>query len=70
MQDTVIRQNLDLILALFLSMTSLVLAIYWIGTHPPVKYDCSLAETNPDYPIAAKEECRKLRAENVLNKPK
>jgi hypothetical protein len=28
-------------------------------------YDCSIAEISPDYPIKVKEECRKLRAENI-----
>lgn len=30
-----------------------------------VKYDCSLSEISPDYPIAVKEACRKMRAEKV-----
>jgi hypothetical protein len=30
-----------------------------------VKYDCSMAEFHPDYPIKVKEECRKLRQENI-----
>ena len=36
-------------------------------------YDCSLAEISPDYPLDVKEQCRKLRAENIkenLQKPK
>ena len=40
---------------------------------PPQKsrtYDCSLSEISPDYPIEVKEGCRKLRAENFLQKPK
>lgn len=28
-----------------------------------VAYDCSLSEISPDYPIAVKEACRKMRAE-------
>ena len=24
-----------------------------------VRYDCSIAEISPDYPVAVKEECRK-----------
>jgi len=27
-----------------------------------VKYDCSISEISPDYPIAVKEGCRKLKA--------
>ena len=30
-----------------------------------VKIDCSIAEISPDIPVWAKEECRKLRRENV-----
>lgn len=28
-----------------------------------VRYDCSISEISPDYPIEVKEKCRKLRAE-------
>ena len=35
-----------------------------------IRYDCSIAEISPDFPIEVKEQCRKLRAENILNKPK
>jgi hypothetical protein len=46
--------------------------IYWnlSNPHVVVRYDCSIAEFHPDYPIAVKEGCRKLRAENNLQKPK
>jgi hypothetical protein len=27
-----------------------------------VRYDCSISEISPDFPIQVKEECRKLRA--------
>jgi hypothetical protein len=33
--------------------------------HSVVKYDCGLAEISPDYPVAVKEACRKMRAERV-----
>jgi hypothetical protein len=35
-----------------------------------IRYDCSISEISPDYPIEVKEQCRKLRAENYLQKPK
>jgi hypothetical protein len=35
-----------------------------------IRYDCSVSEISPDYPIEVKEQCRKLRAENYLQKPK
>ena len=28
-----------------------------------VKYDCRVADISPDYPIAVKEQCRKLRSQ-------
>ena len=27
-----------------------------------VKYDCRVAEISPDYPVAVKEQCRRLRS--------
>ena len=30
--------------------------------HVTVKYDCRIAEISPDYPVAVKEQCRKLRS--------
>ena len=72
MQDTSIRQNLDFYSVIVIGFLGLVFAIYWNYTHPRivVKYDCSIAEISPDYPVAVKEGCRKLRAENILQKPK
>jgi hypothetical protein len=35
-----------------------------------IVYNCSIAEISPDFPIQVKEECRRLRAENNLQKPK
>ena len=43
----------------------LVGGIYYNLQNPKlvVKYDCSIAEISPDYPLAVKEGCRKLRLE-------
>jgi hypothetical protein len=30
-----------------------------------IRYDCSVSEISPDYPIEVKEQCRKLRAEKL-----
>ena len=30
-----------------------------------IRYDCSLAEISPDYPIEVKEQCRKLRSKDL-----
>ena len=72
MQDSTFRQSLDFILVLVAAVCALILSVYWNYTHPHmvVRYDCSIAEISPDYPIAVKEGCRKLRADNILQKPK
>jgi hypothetical protein len=72
MQNTNIRQNLDFIIALIISIGAFIFVIWWNieNPHITVKYDCSIAEISPDYPIQVKEACRKLRAENILQKPK
>lgn len=72
MQNTTFRQNLDFILVIILGACSMAFLIYWnlSNPHVVVRYDCSIAEFHPDYPIAVKEGCRKLRADNLLQKPK
>jgi hypothetical protein len=72
MQDSTFRQNLDFIVVLVAGACALAFVIYWnlANPHVVVRYDCSIAEIHPDYPVAVKEGCRKLRAENILNKPK
>ena len=72
MQDSTFRQNLDFYSVIILGLAGLCFAIYWNYTHPHVtiKYDCSISEISPDYPVPVKEACRKLRADNSLQKPK
>jgi len=72
MQNSTFRQNLDFFSILALGILLVVFAVYWNYTHPHmvVKYDCSIAEISPDYPPAVREGCRRLRAENILQKPK
>jgi glyoxylate utilization-related uncharacterized protein len=38
-----------------------ILMAGWPNTeqHVTVRYDCSIAEISPDYPVAVKEACRK-----------
>jgi hypothetical protein len=66
------RESLDFVVAIVLAFVALISVVYYNYTHPRivVRYDCSIAEISPDYPIQVKEGCRKLRAENILNKPK
>ena len=41
-----------------------VLVNYMSEQHGIVKYDCSLAEISPDFPLQVKEDCRKLQGEH------
>ena len=72
MQDSTFRQNLDFISVIVMGAGVLAFGIYMAITYPhvTVRYDCSIAEINPDYPIKVKEACRRLRAENILHLPK
>ena len=72
MQNSTFRQNLEFFIVMLLGIVGLAFAIYWNYTHPHVvvKYDCSISEISPDYPIPVKEACRKLRAENNLQSSK
>jgi hypothetical protein len=66
MQNFTKRQDLDFILVIVTGIVFLGLTIYMAfeNPHVTVKYDCSIAEIHPDYPITVKETCRKLRATN------
>ena len=70
--NSIIRQNYDVIIALVCALAVCAYTVWYVNAHPQitVKYDCSIAEISPDYPVAVKEGCRKLRAENILQKPK
>lgn len=41
------------------------LAIHFASGERVVRYDCSLAEISPDYPLQVKEDCRKLKAVHI-----
>jgi len=72
MQDLTKREALEFYGILAVAAVVFMSLIWYNYTHPRmvVRYDCSIAEISPDYPIAVKEGCRKLRAENILQKPK
>jgi len=67
MQDINIRQDLDFYGVVLFGVIAILFAIWWNYTNPHlvVRYDCSIAEISPDYPVAVKEGCRKLRARNI-----
>lgn len=52
---------------LFVVAMSLLLVIATTVTdrdlHGVKKYDCSISEFSPDYPVEVKEACRRMRAE-------
>jgi hypothetical protein len=64
MQNTSIREDLDFYGVVVLGVIGIVFAIWYNykNPHMVVKYDCSIAEISPDYPIPVKEGCRKLIA--------
>jgi len=55
----------DFVIMVIFGVLLLVGGIYYNLQNPKlvVKYDCSIAEISPDYPLAVKEGCRKLRLE-------
>ena len=64
MQNTSKRVALELYTIIVLGFIGFGFAIWWnyVNPHMIVKYDCSISEISPDYPIAVKEGCRKLKA--------
>ena len=75
MSHIIKRENLEIFGVVLFGIICFVYLLWFNYTNPKlvVRYDCSIAEISPDYPIAVKEGCRKLRAENFkenLQKPK
>ena len=71
MQDLIKRETIGLavfVVAVFVAIPIVFLSLPKKGD--VIVYDCSIAEISPDFPIQVKEECRRLRAENNLQKPK
>ena len=56
----------DFIIMILFGAFLFIGGIYYNLQNPKVsvKYDCSIAEISPDYPVAVKEQCRKLRIDN------
>jgi hypothetical protein len=54
----------DFVISILFGCLLLIGGIYYALQNPKVsvKYDCSISEISPDYPLAVKEGCRKLRA--------
>ena len=70
MPYTVKRENLENIIFVISVLSICTLVILLVPKNSGRLYDCSIAEFSPDFPIEVREQCRKLRAENILQKPK
>ena len=58
-------ENKLAIIAVIVFICAQVTFMYWTKDSykgVTVRYDCSISEISPDFPIQVKEECRKLRA--------
>jgi hypothetical protein len=66
------REDLNFALIMIGGMCAIALTLYIALKFTPttVRYDCSISEISPDVPIKAREQCRELRAQNNLQKPK
>jgi hypothetical protein len=66
MSDFNFRQNLDFLLVVIMGIAVFGFGLYMVIAYPhvTVRYDCSISEISPDYPVQVKEACRKLRAQN------
>jgi hypothetical protein len=40
-------------------------AVHFASGERVIRYDCSIAEISPDYPLQVKEDCRKLKAVHI-----
>lgn len=62
--------NTSGLIELLLLTVVIIVAIVFMISYAPrkgdvIRYDCSISEISPDYPIEVKEKCRKLRAEKL-----
>jgi len=53
----------DLLIVAVLLPLGFAITYFTLPRHGVVVYNCSIAEISPDYPVAVKDECRKLRLE-------
>ena len=60
-----IRNIFEIVFFVVLAVIVFAGYIYFLPKHGTVVYNCSIAEISPDYPPKVKEECRKLRMEQI-----
>lgn len=64
----VFGQMKHLSVAVIISLIAVLVLIFSdFGKGNVIVYDCGMAEWHPDVPIQVKEECRKLRREQLKN---
>jgi hypothetical protein len=71
MQDLIKRKTIEIAVVTIAFLIAIPIVFLSLPKKGDViTYNCSISEISPDYPIEVKEQCRKLRAENYLQKPK
>lgn len=58
-------ENKLAIIAVIIFICAQITFMYWAKDSfkgVTIRYDCSVSEISPDFPIEVKEQCRKLRA--------
>ena len=53
----------QLLLASVFVILIIILGVSEPDMHGVKRYDCSIAEIHPDYPVEVKDACRRIRAE-------
>jgi hypothetical protein len=55
----------EAVAAALLISAILIIAMYYQDREQGrvIRYDCSIAEIHPDYPVAVREACRKMKLE-------
>jgi hypothetical protein len=70
MSNIIKREIVGIVIAVIVFLITIPIVFLVFPKRTDTIYNCSLAEISPDFPLEVKEACRKLRAENNLNKPK
>ena len=53
------------VLQIIVACAILFVCVAFYPRNTTIRYDCSIAEFHPDYPIEVKEECRKIKRVTV-----
>ena len=53
----------QLLFATVFLILAILLGVSGTDMHGIKKYDCSISEISPDYPVEVKDACRRIRAE-------